>query len=755
MQRFLTHRWTHFLVMLALLAGAMVVRAQDSTGIQALRNLAFDTLNRAYPRPATDQVVIVDIDEASLARPELGQWPWSRTVLAKLVDNLDAMGAKAIAFDMVFAESDRTSPQAFLNRLPESERDPALVPLLSGLPDNDALFAQAIRRSGKVVTAFIWTDEPIPGQPKPHISKPIQISRGAAALHSSVPSMETAAPNLSIFEKNAAGNGCFGVRPEIDGIIRHVPLLFRMKNEGNRVATLYPSLAIEALRVAQDPRLMVKIRDLKPGEAGIFDPPLRMRIGDIEIPFDFNGEMPIYFSPERRAHYIPAHEVISGTIDPARIKDKIVFVGTSAQGLKDLRSTPLDLFVPGVELHANIAEQVLTGRYLYRPALIDGAELIFLGAAGLLLIVLAPFLGAVAMAFVTALIIGGTLGTSWLAFLHGGILIDPVYPSLCFAAFYGVASALSYVRSEAGTRQIRQAFGMYISPQFMAELTRDPDKLRLGGETRDLTVMFTDIRGFTTISESLSPEELIALMNDFLTPMSDLVMENRGTIDKFMGDAMMAFWNAPLDDPDHARHACLSALKMNAALEPINAALARRSGDGNKPLRLQAGIGINTGPASVGNMGSRRRFAYSALGDTVNLASRLESQTKTYGLTNLIGPATRAAASDLAMIEVDLIRVKGKTKPVQVFTLVGDEALAQGEPFRTWAEFHAATIERYRARDAAGAENALNAARSAARTADTGLSFDALYDLYTERIVDLKENDPGPDWDGVFTAKTK
>lgn len=742
--------------MLLLLAGAVLLRTADTNTVRGLRNLAFDTLNRAWPRPVTHTVVIVDIDEASLARPELGQWPWSRLVLANLVRTLESMGAKTIAFDMVFAEADRTSPRAFLDRLPPAGRDPALAPLLTALPDNDALFTESIRASGKVVTAFIWTDKALEGQRRPHLSKPIQISKGATALRDHVPEMASAAVNLAEIERAAAGNGCFGVLPEIDGIIRQVPLLFRMNSPGGKQADLYPSLALEALRVAQDPRTIVKVRDLKPGEAGLFDPPLKMQIGKLEIPLDINGQFPVWFSPQRRADYIPAHAVLSGAVDPAKIRDKIVFVGTSAQGLKDLRSTPLDLFVPGVELHANVAEQALSGRFLYRPRLVDGAELLFLGVAGLLLIGLAPFLGAVAMGAVTALTIATAAGVSWLAFVKGGILIDPVYPGLCFAVFYGVASALSYMRSEAGTRQVRQAFGLYISPHFMEELTRDPDKLRLGGQTRELTVMFTDIRNFTSLSERLTPEELIALMNDFLTPMADLVMENRGTIDKFMGDAMMAFWNAPLQDPDHARHACLSALRMQAALEPVNAALARRAdAEGSPPIVLQAGIGINTGPASVGNMGSRRRFAYSALGDTVNLASRLEGQTKTYGLTNLIGPATRAAVPDFAVLEIDLIRVKGKTRPVQVFTLVGDTALAQTPAFRTWAQAHETLITAWRARDLSGARAALADSEKSCETAGFLPAFQAFYALYADRLADLAANDPGPDWDGVFVAKTK
>ncbi|HEY8191457.1 MAG TPA: adenylate/guanylate cyclase domain-containing protein, partial [Alphaproteobacteria bacterium] len=310
---------------------------------------------------------------------------------------------------------------------------------------------------------------------------------------------------------------------------------------------------------------------------------------------------------------------------------------------------------------------------------------------------------------------------------------------------------LTYIRSEAERKQVRQAFGFYISPDFMKELTRDPDKLRLGGETRELSVMFTDIRGFTGISESMSPEALIQLMNDFLTPMSDLVMHNRGTIDKYMGDAMMAFWNAPLDDPDHARHACLSALKMNEALAPINEALrVRAEAERRPPLSLNAGIGINTGPASVGNMGSKQRFAYSALGDTVNLASRLEGQTKTYGVNILIGPQTRRQVPDFATLELDLLRVKGKKEPVHVYTLLGDEAFAASPSFTAWQQTHETMITQYRARDLNGAEKMIEKCMEL-----SGGTLAAFYNLYRERIAELRRSPPAAGWDGVFTATGK
>ncbi|MFK7840125.1 MAG: adenylate/guanylate cyclase domain-containing protein, partial [Bdellovibrionales bacterium] len=313
-----------------------------------------------------------------------------------------------------------------------------------------------------------------------------------------------------------------------------------------------------------------------------------------------------------------------------------------------------------------------------------------------------------------------------------------------------VASILSFLKTEFERRQVKDAFGLYISPDFMKELTLNPDKLKLGGEIRDLTVMFTDIRSFTSISEGLSPQELIQLMNDFLTPMSDLVMQNRGTIDKYMGDAMMAFWNAPLDDKDHAKNACITALGMQAALDPINDSVAQRAKSiGKEPVLLQAGIGINSGPCAVGNMGSKQRFAYSTLGDAVNLSSRLEGQTKNYGVGILIGEETYNAVTDFACLEIDLIQVKGKQEAVRIFALLGDQKDAQNDLFKTLKAEHENMIASYRNGEF---KSALKSAQKCIN--NQTLNLEKLYDLYIQRCEEMIKNPPEK-WNGVYIAKTK
>ncbi len=752
MIRILTNRWVHFAVLLGLLVGAVYISGSDYDLRKRLQYETFDTYNRLVPRAATDRVAIVDLDEESLKR--LGQWPWPRSVMADLVKTLKDMGAKVVAFDMVFAEADRTSPARIAKGLPQDGRYDNARAALSALPDNDAILAQAIAEAGNVVTGFTRA-RPEETQRAPYQkAKPTFLMKDTAALLKNVVSASGIAENLPAFTEASAGNGNFMATPDIDGIIREVSLLVRFppEKQAGMDPQLYPTLALEALRVAENPQSRLLIRQKQ--DRGVFDANYTIRVGGHDVPVESDGRLWVYYRHIEPEEYISAYKLLDPALKDAerdRIKDKIVFVGTSAEGLRDIRSTPLDIFVPGVEIHVNIVEQILQGKFLQRPDIMTGVEAAVICIAGLLIIIFAPFINVIVLGGVTLALMGLMFLGSWQAYVTQGLLLDPVYPSAALAVLFVVSSLLSYSRSEAERRQIRQAFGLYISPTFMEELTRHPERLKLGGEVRDLTVMFSDIRNFTTISEHLKPEELIQLMNDFLTPMSDLVMENRGTIDKYNGDAMMAFWNAPLDDPDHARHACRTALKMNEALIPVNDLVRERAiKAGREPVLLKAGIGLNTGPCSVGNMGSRQRFAYSALGDAVNMASRLEGQTKIYGAHILVGEDTHRLVPDFAMLELDLIVVKGRERPVRIYALLGDEKMAETETFRAWKVVHNGFMASYRAIDLDCAAQDLKQARS---LSDGRL--DGVYDLFGLRLIQMIKTPPQSGWDGVFVATDK
>ncbi len=755
--RLIANRWLHTVILLGMLAGAVSLQIYDarrnnSQIVRSLSNIAFDFYNKVSPRSPTEHVAMVDIDEDSLARKELGQWPWSRDIMGRLVANLHAMGARAVVFDMVFAEADRTSPEAILSRMNPERRTGEVEAMLRAMPDNDIVFASAMKAAGNVVTGSVWTNETLSTRHAPYLSKGIMVAKPARGVMDSASEIRAIASNLPVLSKAAAGEGNFGVSPEIDGLIRRVPLLYKYKEEGMTTPVLYPSLAVEAVRVAQSPKEVIKVRAVSAEEAGTFSAPLRMSIGKYEVPMDWDAKLIGYYSPERSRQYISAWRVIDNAVTPERIAGKIVFIGTSAIGLKDIRSTPVNLYVPGVEVHMNVVEQIMTGTFLSRPGFVEqGAEPMAIIGLGCLVIILAPFIGGVYMFLFTATIVASIIMLSWYSFVMHSVLIDPVYTSLCLLLLCVTATLLTYIRAEYERSRVRQAFGLYISPAFMEELTKDPDKLKLGGETRELTVMFTDIRGFTTISESMSPEALTQLMNSFLTPMSDLVMETRGTIDKYMGDAMMAFWNAPLDDAEHARHACMAALRMYSALAPVNEELkVRAQAERRAPVVLNAGIGINTGTASVGNMGSRQRFAYSALGDTVNLASRLEGQTKAYGVNILISEATARHVPDFAALELDLIRVKGKTEPVRIYTLLGEEGFAADVSFERWKARHDEMMAAYRA---AKFDEALALVRACRESG--GSMIEAFYAMFAARIEDIKGEPPAAGWDGVYTATSK
>lgn len=742
MLRLISNRWVQVILLLLLLAEAVALRLQDPPMIQRWRQLTFDTYNRLIPRPPGQGVAIVDIDEDSLH--SYGQWPWPRPLVARIPEILHEMGAKSIVFDIVFAEPDRTSPSLIAKHLPQTPEMQPVVKALEGLPDNDQVFAQRIGALGNVVTGFVAANQPTREEP---VLKAKFLNEGLMPdplkFITTVPYFTASLP---VIVNSSAGNGSFTMIPAQDGVIRSVPLLIGQLAQDGKI-NMYPALSLEALRVALG-KSFYKIKSfgqrIQQGY-GIQS----VSVGDYTIPTDKHGNFQVYYSGHRPSLYIPAWKILTRQVNPVMIKDKIVFIGTSAVGLLDLRATPLNVSLPGVEVHAEIAEQILSRKFLNRPDFFNGAELCAVVAISLFIIFLTPFISTVMLAFIVGLLIaGGSVGALY-AYQQFGYLLDPVYPSLSIIVIFILSSILTNLRTEMERRMVKTAFSHYISPALIDELASNPDKLKLGGEVRELSVMFTDIRNFTTISEAMDPAELIHMMNAFLTPMTTCVLESRGTIDKYMGDAMMAFWNAPLDVPDHPHHACLAALKMLKALEAVNKELRARAEEIKKPFKeLKAGIGINTGKCSVGNMGSKQRFAYSALGDTVNLASRLEGQTKGYGISIMISESVRKGVPELAAIEIDLLTVKGRREPERVYALLGDAEMAQSQSFLQFKETHDKMLAAYRAQS-------WNEAAALISQCIAHSEMIGLYTLYNQRIVDFKEIPPPPNWSGVWAAKDK
>ncbi len=749
MLRLIINPYIRFIFLVSILGAFAFVMTQGSDLKARISNIVFETYIELAPRAASEAIVFVDIDDQSLSR--VGQWPWPRPYIAEIIRNIKQSGAAVIVFDGVIAEPDRTSPENLVSMLEEGH--PARA-ALAGQESHDIILAQAIRDVGNFVTGFSGGSQVKPPFIKRGILAKKEIKdflfsqKGAGSTY-----FKYTSQFLPELQKSAAGNGSFMASAEGDAVIRRTGLIF---HDGK---TLYPSLVLEALRLYENEgKDFIKVAATQGYENYKMQSPLVTSVGQYNIPTDAEGKMWVYFRDfDKEREYIPAYQFLNahyneqyeGAAKPD-LTGKVVFIASSAEGLMDLRATPLGM-KPGVHIHMNAFEQILQQKFLVRPYAANVLEIGGAIVAALVLIGLSFFIGPVLQVLFTTLLSVSIFGGAWYAFTAFGGLFDPVTPVFLIVSMSFVSAMLSFLKTEYEKHQVSDAFGHYISPDFMRELTKNPDKLKLGGEIRDLTVMFTDIRSFTTISEGLTPEELIQLMNDFLTPMSDLVMQNRGTIDKYMGDAMMAFWNAPLDDADHARHACQTALGMQAALAPINDGVkARAQKQGRDPVLLKAGIGINTGPCAVGNMGSRQRFAYSALGDAVNMASRFEGQTKHYGVGILIGEDSYKHVQDFAVLEADLVKVQGKSIPARIYVLLGDQDMAVQPGFQALKVKHEAMLSAYRAR---GFEQAKALAQEAKDMGVGGL--DGLYHVYVTRAEDLIQMPPGDAWDGVFEAVSK
>ena len=721
----------------------LVVQLCDFDFAVEMRNLVFDAYQRASPRSYQPvPVKVVDIDDATLAK--LGQWPWPRTDVARLTQLLADAGASAIAYDVVFSEPDRTSPARIAQILRANPGAKSHFDDVAALPDHDVLLGQTFKAT-PAVTGYFLTRDPNKVRPSPKAG--IAVS-GTASLDS-LPLFRGAIVPLAAIDADAHGTGFVSIEGGADGIVRTVPLIARIDDQ------IVPSLSAEALRVAQGAgAIIVKTTsgsgEIAGGTAGI----VAIKIGAFEVPTTRRGQLWMYYTKPAPQRVIPAWKILTGALTPPAMKKlfagNIVIVGTGAAGLRDLVATPIAERETGAVVHAEALEQMILGKFLVRPDWAAGLErtiLIVLGIA--MSLGLAP-LGALRGGIMAAFAFVATVTGSWIAFRYSALLIDPTFPAVGVIGVYIADTTFSFYREERARAYIRRAFDHYLSPDLVERIARDPGQLELGGEERDMTVMFCDIRSFSHISELLTPREVIRFLNDFLTPLTNVLLARNATIDKFMGDAILAFWNAPLNDPDHHENAAYAALQMLERLKEMN---RDYPSDPARvwPGEVRVGIGMNSGPCFVGNIGSEQRLNYSLIGDTVNLASRIEGLTKNYGVPIALGSDLASRLSDFALIELDLVRVVGRDTPEQLFALMGTPERAADPEFKAMTAGVSAMLTAYRARDWDGAERALD---GIAAKADM-FGIVKFVTLYRERIATYRETPPPGNWDGVYQALSK
>jgi adenylate cyclase len=724
------------------LAAVLLVWALQLAAIPLLGQfglLVFDAYQRMVPRSYADAPVrIVDIDDTSIAK--LGQWPWPRTDLARLTRALADAGASVVAFDVVFSESDRLSPARLAARLAQENNDRTAYAALARLPDNDRIFADALAKSPSVMGYFLSHDGNSPA-----ISPKAGMAVSGSAPDSWMPRYAGSIASLPRLLEPALGSGFVSLQGDSDGIVRKAPMLAMQGDQ------LLPSLSLDALRVAQGAgSIVVKTSDGSGTGGGAKGQVVSLKVGQFEVPLTHAGELWMYYTRPNPERVVPAWKVLDGSLAPAEAQrlfaGQIVFIGAGASGLRDLVATPLQARELGVMVHAQAAEQMILGKFLVRPDWAPGAEAALLLVLGLLVALAGPRLGAMRGALVSAVLVGLVIWGSFLAFRSQHFLLDPVYPVLAIIAAYLVSTGVSFYREERQRAYIHSAFDRYLSPVLVKQIADNPGLLELGGEERQMTVLFCDIRKFSSLSETLAPQQIIRFLIAFLTPMCDILLARKATIDKFIGDAVVAFWNAPLDDPQQYENAARAALAMTERLRGLN-----RDKGKDWPGQIAIGIGLNAGPCCVGNMGSAQRLSYSLIGDTVNLASRLEGLTKFYGVEIAIGAALHAELGQFACIELDRVRVVGRHAPETVHALLGDETMATSEGFSAFSAQYSQMLSAYRAQDWQTASALLDAL--AGQAMERGLG--KLLAIYQQRIADFSAAPPPPGWDGVFESVSK
>ncbi|MEW6313298.1 MAG: adenylate/guanylate cyclase domain-containing protein [Pseudomonadota bacterium] len=713
--------------------------------IQQIEAIIYDArLRLTMSRSVDERIVILDIDEKSLAAE--GHWPWPRNRMASLVDKLfDRYGIAVLGFDVVWAEKDESSGLKVLDQLAarELKGDGAYQAVLAQIRpklDYDELFARSIK-GRRVVLGYFFSgalgdqEATTTGMlPKPALVAGTFQGRNIPFIAATGYSA-----NLPVLQQSAAGGGHFTQLPDIDGVTRRVPMLMEYKG------AYYETLSLAMMRAMLDfPEVVPGYPDdvwskSYPGLEWI-------EVGGMKIPVDENARALIpYRGRAGSFKYVSITDVLHDRVPAASLKDKIVILGTTAPGLLDLRSTPVSPVYPGVEVHANLISGMLDGDIKQKPPYVMGAEFTLLLVSGLLVALLVPLLSPLRATLVTLAVLGAAVAINVVVWHYGNLVLPLASGLMLISLIYAMDMAYGFFVEARAKRQITGLFGQYVPPELVDEMSKNPENFSMAGESREMSVLFSDVRGFTSISEGLDPKELTQLMNEFLTPLTKVIYKHRGTIDKYMGDCIMAFWGAPLDDAQHARHAILAGLEMQKTLHELQPYFKQRGWPA-----IEVGIGVNTGRMSVGNMGSEIRLAYTVMGDAVNLASRLEGITKQYGVGMVVGEATREKVPDFVFRELDRVRVKGKEAPVAIYEPLGPAGEVAQSVLDEIKLFQQA-LKYYRARDWDRAELQL---LNLQKTVPEGSEFH-LYQLYLKRIARYRAEPPAGDWDGVTTFETK
>ncbi len=711
--------------------------------IAQLENIAYDyRVTLTMPNTVDERIVIIDIDEKSLA--ELGRWPWGRDTMAKLTNQLfDEYNVFLVGFDIVFAEEDKSSGLHILNQLVVNELSKhkefiEQVKELQIVLDYDQLFLDSLSNRQVVLGYYFNNAEGEEGKLiSGKLPQPVYLDEKLNNINIQARSATGYSSNLARFQTGTTAAGHFNPSIDTDGVVRRIPMLYEYNGD------YYESLSLSMVRALLDVDVIIPVFGGSNEKGSDYFELESLQLGGLEIPVDEHIQALVpYRGGQESFKYISAVDVINGNIKKSELQDRIILVGTSALALFDMRTTPVGEIYPGVEIHANMIAGIMDESIKLKPKFTLAVEFIQILLVGFVLSFIIPCISPLMANFVFAIFLMLLTGFNFYIWQTANLVLPIALLLLMLLTMYLFNMTFGFFIERRSKREISGLFGQYIPSELVDEISENPAACSMAAENRNMSVLFSDVRGFTAISEGLEPAELSELMNSILTPLTGVIHHNRGTIDKYMGDAIMAFWGAPLRDKNHARHALQAGYEMIERLQALKHEFRERGWP-----EVNVGIGINTGEMSVGNMGSEFRMAYTVLGDAVNLGARLEGLTKNYGVDIIVGEVTKVAVPEYFFMKLDVVRVKGKNEPVTIYQPIALHEEVSQEEENEIDEYNKA-LKFYYGQDWGRAKSKFNLLKES-------YSERKIYDIYLERIEDYINEPPPEKWDGVFTHTTK